>query len=127
MFIYCVLEEITGYLYKLSIFDNLLAGFMRLVLFVLRACLIFVSWRVFFIRCAWAMSGAAEQSLTEGTVRFFLGPDSQRQRRLTFPVLGFLRNTILCSVTNSWALIRTFLKRFLDPVPLFLDRFQHGL
>ena len=51
------------------------------------------------------MSGAAEQSDTLGTVRPALGPVSQRQDNLGFPDLVRL-NTILCSVTNSCALIR---------------------
>ena len=58
------------------------------------------------------MSGAAEQSATCGTVRPALGPVSQRQDNFGFPDLVRL-NTILCSVTNSCALIRC-------PVPLLL-------
>jgi hypothetical protein len=50
------------------------------------------------------MSGAAEQSATCGTVRPALGPVSQRQANLGLPDLERL-NTILCSVTNSLALI----------------------
>lgn len=59
------------------------------------------------------MSGAAEQSATCGTVRPALGPVSQRQANLGLPDLVRL-NTILCSVTNSLALIRC-------PVLLQLD------
>ncbi len=124
MFIYWILVEPGSYLYKFSNLDSLLAGLTRLVRLVLRACRILVRWRVFFIRCACAISGAAEQSLAEGTVRFFRGPDSQRQRRLIFPVLGFLRNTILCSFMNSSALIETFPIRSLGPVPLSAYHFR---
>jgi hypothetical protein len=51
------------------------------------------------------MSGAAEQSATRGTVRPALGPVSHLQASLGLPDLVRL-NTILCSVTNSCALIR---------------------
>ncbi len=50
------------------------------------------------------MSGAAEQSDTLGTVRPARGPVSQRQDNFGLPDLVRL-NTILCSVTNSCALI----------------------
>ena len=62
------------------------------------------------------MSGAAEQSATLGTVRPALGPVSQRQDNFGFPDLVRL-NTILCSVTNSCALIRC-----LVPLLLGTDR-----
>jgi len=51
------------------------------------------------------MSGAAEQSAACGTVRPALGPVSHLQASLGLPDLVRL-NTILCSVTNSCALIR---------------------
>jgi len=110
-----------------NILASLLAGFKRLVRFVLRACLILVRWRVFFILCACATSGDAEQSVTLGTVLPVLGPDSQRQRRLIFPVLGFLLKTILCSVMNSSALIGTYLRQFLILVRPFLYHYLLGL
>ena len=50
------------------------------------------------------MSGAAEQSATRGTVRPALGPVSHLQASVGLPDLERL-NTILCSVTNSCALI----------------------
>ena len=77
---------------------------MRLVRLVRRACRILVFARVLLSFCAWAMSGAAEQSDTRGTVRPARGPVSQRQASLGLPVLVLL-NTIRCSVTNSLALI----------------------
>ena len=83
---------------------NRLCGFTRLVRLVRLAWRILVLARVRFMRCACAMSGAAEQSDTLGTVRPALGPVSQRQDNLGFPDLVRL-NTILCSVTNSCALI----------------------
>ena len=81
-----------------------LCGFTRLVRLVRRAWRILVLARVRVIRCACAMSGAAEQSATCGTVRPARGPVSQRQDNFGLPDLVRL-NTIRCSVTNSCALI----------------------
>jgi len=88
----------------LSRCTNLLAGLMRLVLLVRRAWRILVLALVFLNLCAWAMSGAAEQSFTVGTVRPALGPVSQRHFIVTLP-RGLRFHTMRCSVTNSQALI----------------------
>ena len=93
--------------YYRLIFNRLtkrLCGLILLVRLVRRACLIFVLALVLFSACACAMLGAAEQSETFDTVLFARGPVSQRQANLGLPVLVRLK-TILCSVTNSCALI----------------------
>jgi len=81
-----------------------LCGFTRLVRLVRRAWRILVRARVRLSFWACAISGAAEQSDACGTVRPARGPVSQRQASLGPPDLVRL-NTILCSVTNSCALI----------------------
>lgn len=88
---------------RFSSLTSLLLGLMRLVRLVRLAWRILVRARVFFMRCAWAMSGGAEQSDTRGTVRFALGPLSHRQLMVTLPVLALRRQTMRCSTTNSWA------------------------
>jgi len=100
----------------LSRCTNLLAGFTRLVRLVRRAWRILVLARVFLNLCAWAMSGAAEQSMTRGTVRPDLGPVSQRHFRSSLP-RGLRFQTILCSVTNSQALILYLIQilQIIDP------------
>jgi hypothetical protein len=106
MFIYMIWKKSCGNrVYLFNLWIKRLAGFTRLVFLDLRAWRIFVVARVFFILCACATLGAAEQSLILGTVLLARNPDSQRQRRLTLPVLGLRLHTSLCSSINSLALI----------------------
>ena len=102
--LYCSMDSTQVNSYRFNNRISLLLGFTRLVRLVLRAWRTLVRARVFFILCAWAKSGAALQSLTRGTVRFARGPVSQRQLRLTLPLLALRFHTMRCSVMNSWAL-----------------------
>lgn len=85
-----------------NLWANLLTGFIRLVLLVFFACRTLVRCRVFFMRCAWAVSGGAEQSATLGTVRPARDPVSHLHFNETAP-LGDLFHTNRCSVINSCA------------------------
>jgi len=90
-----------------SLWLSLLVGLMRLVRLARRACRIFVRCLVVFILWACAISGAAEQSATAGTVLPLRRPVSHRHCILT-PPLGSLLKTILCSAMNSQARILAY-------------------
>ena len=100
------------YLFKRA--ANLAAGFNLFVRLVLRACRMAVRARVLFICADFAISGAAAHCMGSETTRPFLGPAVQRHFMETRPVPGRRLNTFLCSVMNSYALIRCTILLLLD-------------